>query len=80
MGSQVPRRSRGAHPKVDRSFASAAGNAAASRAHFEAGGFNARPMKTPGGYRLATLSDHALGIAIDIDTRRNAQIETRDLA
>lgn len=42
---------------------------------FKAGGFNPRPMKTPGGYRLGTLSDHALGTAVDIDSTTNLQIK-----
>lgn len=42
---------------------------------FKAGGFNPRPMKLSGNYRLGTLSEHALGKAIDIDPDNNAQIE-----
>jgi hypothetical protein len=42
---------------------------------FQYGGFNPRPMKKSGAYRLGTLSDHALGRAIDIDAAHNAQIE-----
>jgi hypothetical protein len=42
---------------------------------FQYGGFNPRPMKAPGGYRLGTLSDHALGSAVDIEASNNAQIE-----
>lgn len=41
---------------------------------FQAGGFNPRPMKLAGKYRLGTLSEHAIGNAIDIDDSRNAQI------
>ncbi len=44
---------------------------------FQAGGYNARPMKK-GGYRLGTLSEHATGSAIDIDASRNAQLERWD--
>lgn len=36
---------------------------------------SARPMKTPRGYRLGTLSDHALGEAVDIQPETNPQIE-----
>jgi hypothetical protein len=43
--------------------------------HFQSGGFNPRPMKTPQGYRLGSLSDHALGTAVDIDTTTNLQIK-----
>ena len=42
---------------------------------FQAGGFNPRPMKLAGAYRLGTISEHALGTAIDIDAGANAQIE-----
>ena len=41
---------------------------------FSAGGFNARPMKLSGKYRLGTLSDHALGTAVDINDGQNAQL------
>ncbi len=41
---------------------------------FKAGGFNPRPMKMKGNYRLGTISKHAVGNAIDIDARNNAQI------
>jgi hypothetical protein len=44
---------------------------------FKAGGFNPRPIKTPDGYRLGTISDHALGEAIDIRAPTNAQIEAK---
>lgn len=43
---------------------------------FSAGGFNPRPQKMGGGYRLGTLSEHAVGNAIDIEAGRNAQIES----
>lgn len=36
---------------------------------FQAGGFNPRPMKIGGRYRLGTLSDHTLGTAIDIESK-----------
>jgi hypothetical protein len=42
---------------------------------FSAGGFNPRPMKLNGLYRLGTLSEHATGTAIDIDASQNAQIK-----
>ena len=41
---------------------------------FKAGGFNPRPMKLSGGYRLGTISNHAIGTAIDIEAAKNAQI------
>jgi hypothetical protein len=41
---------------------------------FAAGGFNARPMKLSGKYRLGTLSDHALGTAVDVNHTQNAQL------
>jgi hypothetical protein len=42
---------------------------------FQSGGFNPRPMKLEGGYRLGTISEHALGTAIDIESGANAQIK-----
>lgn len=41
---------------------------------FAAGGFNARPMKMSGQFRLGTLSDHALGTAVDVNDTQNAQL------
>lgn len=41
---------------------------------FLSGGFNPRPMKLSGMYRLGTLSEHAIGNAVDIDAANNAQI------
>jgi hypothetical protein len=41
--------------------------------NFHAGGFNPRPMKLAGSYRLGTLSEHATGMAVDIDDTQNAQ-------
>jgi hypothetical protein len=35
---------------------------------------NARPIKSQGGYKLGTLSDHALGDAVDIESANNPQI------
>lgn len=43
---------------------------------FQAGGFNPRPMKLSGAYRLGTISEHAIGTAIDIEDATNAQIES----
>jgi hypothetical protein len=42
---------------------------------FQTGGFNPRPTKLAGKYRLGTLSDHALGTAVDVEDDSNAQIE-----
>lgn len=42
---------------------------------FKSGGYNPRPMKGDGGYRLGTISDHALGLAADINHTRNAHIQ-----
>jgi hypothetical protein len=41
---------------------------------FKAGGFNPRPVKYNGFYRLGTLSDHAVGTAADIDDKTNPQL------
>ena len=42
---------------------------------FQAGGFNPRPMKLQG-YRMGTISEHAIGTAIDIESAKNAHIKT----
>lgn len=45
---------------------------------FRTGGFNPRPQKRPGGvYLLGTISEHAVGNAIDIDATQNAQIDSK---
>lgn len=45
---------------------------------FKAGGFNPRPQKRPGGvYLLGTISEHAVGNAIDINPTENAQISSQ---
>ncbi len=46
--------------------------------NFHAGGFNPRPQKLDKAYRLGTLSEHATGMAVDIDDTQNAQIDARD--
>ncbi len=44
---------------------------------FQSGGFNPRPMKL-NGYRLGTISEHAIGTAIDIESAKNAHIKTAE--
>jgi hypothetical protein len=46
--------------------------------YFATGGFNPRPIKTTKGQRLGTISDHALGLAVDIEDKKNAQVEAKD--
>jgi hypothetical protein len=41
---------------------------------FKAGGFNPRPIKYNHHYLLGTLSEHATGMAVDIDDAQNAQL------
>jgi len=41
---------------------------------FHAGGFNPRPIKFNHHYLLGTLSEHATGMAVDIDDKQNAQL------
>jgi hypothetical protein len=41
---------------------------------FKAGGFNPRPIKYAHHYLLGTLSEHATGMAVDIDDTQNAQL------
>lgn len=43
---------------------------------FKAGGFNPRPQKMSGAYRLGTISEHAVGNAIDIEAAKNPQVES----
>lgn len=43
---------------------------------FTAGGYNPRPMKGGGGYRLGTISEHGLGMAVDVNDATNAHIES----
>jgi hypothetical protein len=46
--------------------------------HFKYGSINPRPMKKDGfGYRLGSLSEHALGNAIDINAKENPQIREK---
>ena len=41
---------------------------------FHTGGFNPRPKKKDGKYRLGTISEHATGMAIDIEDKKNPQL------
>jgi len=68
-------------PKLIRANKSEALKAAMERVVMDYGqkvnpqGFNPRPKKTAGGgYRLGTISEHALGNAVDIDPAHNPQI------
>lgn len=48
---------------------------------FRSGGFNPRPMKSSEyKYRLGTISEHALGNAVDVEAARNPIISQRDWA
>lgn len=42
---------------------------------FQFGGFNPRPMKRDG-YLLGTISEHAIGTAVDVESEKNAHIDT----
>ena len=46
--------------------------------HFQAGGFNPRPIKYHHHYLLGTLSEHATGMAVDIDDKQNAQLTVEE--
>ena len=48
------------------------------RKTFHYGGFNPRPVKLNGRYRLGTLSEHGIGLATDIEDHTNAQITAAD--
>src|SRR6266511_1190320 len=41
---------------------------------FHAGGFNPRPKKKKNKYRLGTISEHATGMAVDIEDKKNPQL------
>jgi hypothetical protein len=45
---------------------------------FKKGGFNARPIKFAGHYLLGTLSEHATGLAADINDQENAQLTAQE--
>jgi len=45
---------------------------------FTQGTFNPRPEKSPIGYRLGTISEHAFGNAIDIDPTHNSQLYAKE--
>lgn len=45
---------------------------------FKPQGFNPRPMKIGGKYRLGTISEHGLGAAIDIEPGFNAQLKSAE--
>jgi hypothetical protein len=45
---------------------------------FKAGGFNPRPVKYNHHYLLGTLSEHATGMAVDIEDGQNAQLTTEE--
>jgi hypothetical protein len=45
---------------------------------FHAGGFNPRPVKFAHHYLLGTLSEHATGLAVDIDDSQNAQLTAEE--
>jgi hypothetical protein len=47
---------------------------------FHAGGFNPRPIKFDKHYLLGTLSEHATGLAVDIDDTRNPQLTADEWA
>jgi hypothetical protein len=47
---------------------------------FHAGGFNPRPIKFDHHYLLGTLSEHATGMAVDIDDEQNAQLTSEEWA
>lgn len=45
---------------------------------FHTGGFNPRPIKFGHHYVLGTLSEHATGLAVDIDDSQNAQLTAEE--
>lgn len=68
---------KGMSEKLSKLIEEVRGSIRVNEAHaeqFAAGGFNARPVKYNGSYLLGTLSEHATGMAVDIDDSRNAQL------
>ncbi|MBZ5582088.1 MAG: hypothetical protein LAQ30_07750 [Acidobacteriia bacterium] len=72
---------RGMSDELAKKIAEVRGSIRVRRAHeqhFKTGGFNPRPVKLCGCYRLGTLSKHATGMAVDIDDTANAQFKAED--
>jgi hypothetical protein len=72
---------KGMSPQLEQKIRDVRSSARVTKIHdetFHAGGFNPRPQKLNKAYRLGTLSEHATGLAVDIDDPQNAQFDTRD--
>jgi len=68
---------RGMSQELADKIAEVRGSIRVQKAHeeqFHAGGFNPRPIKFSKHYLLGTFSEHATGMAVDIDDTQNAQL------
>jgi hypothetical protein len=68
---------RGMSQELADAIAEVRGSVRVKKAHeqdFHAGGFNPRPIKYLHHYLLGTLSEHATGLAVDIDDTKNPQL------
>jgi len=74
---------KGMSPELEEQIKEVRGSISVKKIHdenFHAGGFNPRPIKYAGHYLLGTLSDHATGMAVDIDDKRNVQLTADEWA
>ncbi len=72
---------KGMSQKLAEKIAGVRGTARVKKIHdeaFRAGGFNPRPIKFAHHYLLGTLSEHATGMAVDIDDKQNAQLTAEE--
>jgi hypothetical protein len=68
---------RGMSQKLADEIKAVRGSIRVKKAHeeqFHAGGFNPRPIKYDHHYLLGTLSEHATGMAVDLDDKQNPQL------
>lgn len=72
---------KGMSQKLAEKIAEVRGTVRVKKVHdeaFHAGGFNPRPIKFAHHYLLGTLSEHATGMAVDIDDKQNAQLTAEE--
>jgi hypothetical protein len=72
---------KGMSKELDEKIKEVRGTIRVKRIHdeqFHTGGFNPRPIKFSNHYLLGTLSEHATGLAVDIDDQQNAQLTTEE--
>jgi hypothetical protein len=72
---------KGMSEKLAQKIADVRGSIRVKKIHdedFKAGGFNPRPIKYEDHYLLGTLSEHATGMAVDIDDKKNPQLTNKE--